>query len=166
MIEKILLLMLLTFVPTLESRWSIPIGIFSGEIKTSFFTFQGLAMDPLQVFIIVVIANIILGPIAFFLADKIVNVFTKIKIIDKLYQWWISKVMKKKSLVDKYGVLAIIFFVGLPLPGSGSWGGAFSAKFLNVPFKTYLIGNTIGVIIAAIIVTLLTIGAFSVIGVV
>ena len=73
--------------------------------------------------------------------------------------------MKKKNLVDKYGILAIIFFVGMPLPGSGSWGGAFSASILKISFRDYFIGNTVGVIIAAAIVTLITLGAFTVLGV-
>jgi uncharacterized membrane protein len=166
LINKIILLVLLTFVPTLELRWSIPIGVFSGEISTPFFNFVGFAMDPVQVFVIVVLANIALGPIAFILADKIVDVFTRINFINKLYGWWIKKVKKKQAFVDKYGVFAIIFFVGMPLPGSGSWGGAFSAKFLKVSFKNYLIGNTIGVLIAASIVMAISLGTFAVFGII
>ena len=161
---KTILLILLTFVPTLELRWSIPIGVFTGEIKTSFFTFQGFGLDPLYVFVVVILANMLLGPIAFVLADKIVDVFTKINFIKKIYDWWIKKVQKKQAFVDKYGVFAIIFFVGMPIPGSGSWGGAFSAKFLNVSFKDYLIGNTIGVLIAGSIIMALSLGAFSFLG--
>ena len=165
MIDKIFWLIVLTFVPSLESRVSIPVGIYSGSINTTFFTFTGFAMDPLIVFTVVVIANIILGPIAYFFATRIVGFFTKYGFIKKLYDWWCSKLMKKKDFVDKYGILAIIFFVGMPLPGSGSWGGAFSASILNIKFRDYFIGNTIGVIIAAVIVTLITLGAFTVLGV-
>ncbi|MDD3083412.1 MAG: small multi-drug export protein [Candidatus ainarchaeum sp.] len=165
MLSNIFWLVILTFVPTLELRWSIPIGIFSGSINTPFGVFNGFGMDPLTVFLICVIANMILGPIAYFFATRIVFVFTKIPFIKKLYDWWCSKLLKKKDFVDKYGVFAIIFFVGMPLPGSGSWGGAFSASILNIKFKDYIIGNTIGVIIAGIIIFLLTIGAFSFFGI-
>ncbi len=165
MIDKIFWLILLTFVPTLELRWSIPIGIYSGVIETSFFTFNGFGMDPILVLIVCIVANILLGPIAYFFATRIVHIFTKIKIIGKLYDWWCSKLMKKKDFVDKYGLLAIIFFVGMPIPGSGSWGGAFSASILNIKFRDYIIGNTIGVIIAGLIIFFLTIGAFSLLGI-
>jgi uncharacterized membrane protein len=165
MIDKIFWLILLTWVPSLESRWSIPIGIFSKTIETPFGAFSGFAMDPISVLVIVIIANILLGPIAYFFATKIVFYFTKLPLIKKLYDWWCSKLMKKKDLVDKYGVLAIIFFVGMPIPGSGSWGGAFSASILHISFKDYMIGNSIGVIIAALIIFFLTIGAFSLLGI-
>ncbi len=161
MIQNIFWLVLLTFVPTLELRWSIPIGIYSKTIETPFFSFTGFGMDPLLVLTICIIANMILGPIAYFFATKIVFYFTRIPFIKKLYDWWCSKLLKKKDFVDKYGILAIIFFVGMPLPGSGSWGGAFSASILNIRFRDYLIGNTIGVIIAGVIIFFLTIGAFS-----
>ena len=165
MIDKIFWVILLTFVPSLESRVSIPVGIYSGTIKTTFFTFNGFAMDPLTVLIIVILANIILGPIAYFFATRIVGFFTKYGFIKKIYDWWCSKLMKKKAFVDRYGILAIIFFVGMPLPGSGSWGGAFSASILNIRFRDYFIGNTIGVIIAAVIVTFITLGAFTFLGI-
>ena len=165
MIDKIFWVILLTFVPSLESRVSIPVGIYSGTIKTTFFTFNGFAMDPLTVLIIVILANIILGPIAYFFATRIVGFFTRYGFIKKIYDWWCSKLMKKKDFVDKYGILAIIFFVGMPLPGSGSWGGAFSASVLHIKFRDYFIGNTIGVIIAAILVTFIVLGAFSFLGI-
>ncbi len=161
MLLNILWLVLLTFVPTLELRWSIPIGIYSGVIETPFFTFTGFGMNPVQVLLICILANILLGPIAYFFATRIVFFFTRISFIKKLYDWWCSKLLKKKDFVDKYGILAIIFFVGMPLPGSGSWGGAFSASILNIRFRDYLIGNTIGVIIAGTIIFLLTMGIFS-----
>ena len=165
MIDKIFWVILLTFVPSLESRVSIPVGIYSGTIKTTFFTFNGFAMDPLTVLIIVILANIILGPIAYFFATRIVGFFTRYGFIKKIYDWWCSKLMKKKAFVDRYGILAIIFFVGMPLPGSGSWGGAFSASILNIRFRDYFIGNTIGVIIAAILVTFIVLGAFTFLGI-
>jgi uncharacterized membrane protein len=165
MLTNIFWLVILTFVPTLELRWSIPIGIYSGVIETPFFVFNGFGMDPIQVLIICILANMLLGPIAYFFATRIIQFFTKISFIKKLYDWWCSKLMKKKDFVDKYGILAIIFFVGMPLPGSGSWGGAFSASILNIKFRDFFIGNTIGVIIAAAIVTLIVLGAFTVLGI-
>lgn len=166
MFDKILWLILLTFVPGLELRWSIPIGIYDGTLILPIVgDWQGFGMDPLTVFLVVVFSNIILGPIAYFFATRIIQIFTRINIISRLYNWWMKKLMKKKDLVEKYGVFAIIFFVGLPLPGSGSWGGAFSASVLNISSKDYLIGNTVGVIIAGLIVTALTLGAFSFFGI-
>ncbi|MBW2964479.1 hypothetical protein KY363_03390, partial [Candidatus Woesearchaeota archaeon] len=67
MIKEILILTLITFIPALELRASIPYGILK------------MHMHWLDVFLICVIANIILGIIIYFLLDKVVHLFLKIK---------------------------------------------------------------------------------------
>ena len=43
--------------------------------------------------------------------------------------------------------------VTVPLPGSGAWNGALISNLVGIDFKKFVIGNTIGVIIAGILVT-------------
>ena len=165
-IEKIVWLVIITFIPSFESRLSIPIGLYAGTTTLPIFgETTGFGLDPLTVFVVVVVANIILGPIAYFSYGWIIKTFTKIKPIGNLYHWFSGHVESKRHLVKKYGIYAIIFFVAMPLPGSGSWGGAFSARILKIDFKEFMIANIIGVIIAAILVMAIFLGLFSFFGI-
>ena len=55
-------------------------------------------------------------------------------------------------------MLGIAIFVAVPLPGSGSWTGGLIAYLLGIGYKKFFIANTIGVIVAGIIITALFVG--------
>ncbi|GAH86941.1 unnamed protein product, partial [marine sediment metagenome] len=63
---------------------------------------------------------------------------------------------KIEPYVRKYGTFGVSLFIGLPLPGSGSYTGALGAYLLGLGYKKFVIANIIGVVIAGIIVTILT----------
>ena len=52
----------------------------------------------------------------------------------------------------------LAIFIGIPLPGSGVWTGALAAYLLGVRFRDFAIACVIGVLIAAAIVTAVTLG--------
>jgi len=60
----------------------------------------------------------------------------------------------------KWGIeLALVVFIGIPLPMTGAWTGALIAFILNLPLKKSLPLIFAGVCMAATIVTLITLGA-------
>ena len=145
LLNNIILIIAITFLPFLELRASIPYGILF------------LKMYWLPVFVIAVITNIILGPIVYFFLDKIMPIFLRIKIIDKIYQKYVEKTQKKiHKYVEKYGEAAVAIFIGIPLPGSGSYSGALAAYLIGLGYKKFIIANIIGVLIAGIVVTIIT----------
>ena len=167
MIEKILILILLSWVPLFELRWSIPIGLFSTTISGIPFigSIQGFALPLGIVFLVCVGANIILGFLAYFFFDKLIFIFLKVPVLKKFYNKIVIKSQKKAApLVEKYGLIGMSLFIAIPLPGSGSWTGALAANLLNFGYKRFFIANLIGVIIAGIIVTVIFAGAFSIFG--
>ena len=140
--HPIIELILITFVPALELRASIPYGILTG-------------MDWWLVFIVCVIANIILGVVVYFLLDKFVDLVTKIKFVDKIYTKVVERTQKKiEKQVERYGELGVAVFIGIPLPGSGVYTGALASYLLGLRYKKFIIAEVIGVFIAGIIVTL------------
>ncbi len=163
MIDKIIWLILLTFVPTLELRWSIPIGLFDGVLHIPLFgEWVGFGLPIEIVFPVVVIANIFLGIIIYFLLDNFVHLLIRIKRIEKIYNYFVIRTQKNsKNLIEKYGLLGIAIFIAIPLPGSGSYTGALAAYLLGMGYKKFFIANAIGVIIAGIIVTIVSLGLFS-----
>ena len=144
MIYSILELILITFLPFLELRASIPYGILK------------LGMNWFPVLIICVITNIILGIIIFFLLDKFVHIVIKIKPLGKLYNKIVARTQKKiEKQVDRWGELGVAAFIAVPLPGSGVYSGALAAYLIGLSYKKFILANIIGVIIAGIAVTLI-----------
>ncbi|MFH1682306.1 MAG: small multi-drug export protein [Candidatus Woesearchaeota archaeon] len=158
MIHKIFILILLTFLPFLELRFSIPVGILSGQVDLPFhLSLQGLGLDWLLVFFVCVLANAVLGPIIYLLLDKVIHLFLRIKWIERCYQKQVIRTQRKiHRYVEKYGSFGLAFFIALPIPGSGSYSGALGAYLLGISHKKFIVINLVGVTIAGIIVTILT----------
>ncbi|MBI5881327.1 small multi-drug export protein [archaeon] len=144
MLREILVLIGITFLPIFELRASIPYGILKYD------------MPWLTVFIICVLANILIGMIVFFLLDKFVHVVTRVKWIKRIYHKMIENTQKKiHPYIEKWGVLGVAVFIGIPLPGSGVYTGALGSYLLGLNYKEFFIACILGVIIAAIAVTLI-----------
>jgi len=142
------IIFILTFLPFLELRASIPYGILIAKLPVW------------QVFVIAVISNIILGPILYFFLNKIIHWFFFIKPFKRWYHKRVEKTQKKaKPYVDKYGLLGVSIFIGIPLPGSGVYTGALISYIFNLGYKKFFYATIIGVLIAAIAVTIITITA-------
>ena len=60
--------------------------------------------------------------------------------------------------------LALLLFVGIPLPGTGAWTGTLGASFLNMGIKSTALAVSMGVVLAGIIMAVLSTGVFSLIG--
>ena len=60
--------------------------------------------------------------------------------------------------------MALMLFVGIPLPGTGAWTGTLAASFLNMGIKSTAGAVSLGVILAGIIMSIGGTAAFSVIG--
>lgn len=59
----------------------------------------------------------------------------------------------------KYGAIALVIFVGIPLPLTGAWTGSFAAFVFNIPFKKSAPLIFAGVCLAATVITLITLFA-------
>ena len=143
--NNIIQLILVTFIPGLELRASIPYGI------------TVLEMPWIKVVIITFITNILLGPIVYILLNNFVHIVIKINFFNKIYEKFVIRTQHKiENKVEKYGELGLALFIGVPLPGSGVYTGALAAFILGLNFKKFLIATVIGVFIAGILVTIAT----------
>lgn len=156
MIKELLILVFISVLPLLELRLAIPVGILSGSVILPFgVLFSGFSMQPLLVFLIVVITNTLLGIFLFNVFKHLDYFFRKSK-ISKGYSKFLDKNRKKvKKYVDKYGLLGLIMFISIPLPGSGVYAGMFGAFAIGMKKEQVYLANMIGVTISAIIVTFL-----------
>lgn len=61
----------------------------------------------------------------------------------------------------RFGILlSLILFVGIPLPGTGAWTGTLAASVLNLELKTVIIGVSLGVLLAGVIMSVGSYGVF------
>ena len=150
--RDLIMMGVLTLLPFLELRASIPYGILLGYPWW-------------VVFVVCILFNIILAPLTYLFWNKIIHLLRWIKFIDNIYKKTIERVQKKaRKYVDKYGELGLAIFIGIPLPGSGVWSGALAANIFGLKFRKYIIASIIGVLIAGIIVTIIMVSGAEVFG--
>jgi uncharacterized membrane protein len=140
--KNILVLILITLIPTLELRASIPFGILRG------------AMPWWGVVLVCMITNFILGPLVYLFLDKAMVLLLRFEWVNRIYQRTVAKTQRRiEKSVDRYGEMGVALFIGIPLPGTGSYSGALGAYLIGLGYRKFIIANVIGVLIAGVIVT-------------
>jgi uncharacterized membrane protein len=151
-----LLVFFISMVPLIELRGAIPIGI-------------GMGLETLPTIIVSVIGNMLPVPVIYFFARKFLLWGARQRFIGKICNFFVVKGERAgQKLVAKAGrgglFIALMLFVGIPLPGTGAWTGTLAASFLNMGFKSTSVAVCLGVIMAGIIMGLGATGVFSIIG--
>ncbi|MGM5480351.1 MAG: COG2426 family protein [Nanobdellota archaeon] len=155
--NSILILILLTCIPFIELRFSIPVGILSGTLLLPFgFAISGLGLHPVLVFTIVVIVNATLGIVLFHFIGLFDSQLRK-SFLKNHYAKALDRAQRKiHPYVRKYGLIGLALFISIPLPGSGVYSGSIGAYVIGMEKKDFYIASVLGVLIAGIIVTTLT----------
>ena len=83
-------------------------------------------------------------------------------VIGKFFTYCIEKGekggKKLQATAGKGLFVALLLFVGIPLPGTGAWTGTLAASFLDMDFKSSIIAVMLGVMLAGIIMGLASAG--------
>ncbi len=138
---NIVILFGITLIPALELRASIPYGIFNG-------------MSWPVVFLVCVLANILLGFAVFCIMAPCFNILRKWGWFERVIWPRLEKTRHRlHPYVEKYGEMGVAVFIGIPLPGSGVYTGAFGAYLLDLDRRKFAIANVVGVLIAGVAVT-------------
>lgn len=139
---KYLLCFLISMVPIVELRGAIPVGVAWG-------------LDVFWLYPICIIGNMLPVPFIFFFARKVLLWGKDKKYIGKFFTFCLNKGEKGgQKLQAKAGrglFIALMLFVGIPLPGTGAWTGTLAASFLDMDFKKSVIAVICGVLIAGVI---------------
>ncbi len=140
--------LLIAMIPIGELRASIPIAITVYNMSWYWAYFYSVLGNTL----IVAIILLFLEPVSKFL-------MAKFKIFNKIFNWLFEKTRKKHTeKFEKWGALALIAFVAIPLPVTGGWSGALASFVFGIPAKKALPLIFIGLMFAGIIVVLVTRG--------
>lgn len=147
---------LIGMVPLIELRGAVPYAITTG-------------IPMWQALIIGVVANMLPVPIIFFFARRVLEWGANKPVIGGFFTWCLKKGHKGgKKLADTAGdkgiFIALLIFVGIPIPGTGAWTGTLAASILDWDFKRSITAVMLGVILAGLIMgtlTVLGLGALS-----
>ena len=146
MLRDILILAAWTFVPALELRASIPLGFFSMRETIGW---------P-AVVAVCTVANIVLGWLVFAVMGPCFTLLRRWGPFERRAWPVLERTQHKlRPYVEKYGEMGVAVFIGIPLPGSGVYTGAFGSYLLGLDRRKFAVANVIGVLIAAAAVTAL-----------
>ena len=149
MLKKYLTVFFVSMVPLIELRGAIPYGVIFG-------------LPLWSTYIIAIIGNMIPVPFIYLFARKFLIWGYHKPLIGPFCRFCINKGEKGgRALEAKAGkgmTVALLLFVGIPLPGTGAWTGALIAAVLNMRLKRAVPVIFLGVVIAGCIITLLTHG--------
>ena len=146
---------LISMVPLIELRGAIPYAVAFG-----------LPLAPS--YVIAIIGNMLPVPIIYLFARKVLIWGKDKPYIGKFFTFCLEKGEKGgKKLQAKAGrglFVALLLFVGIPLPGTGAWTGTLAASLLDMDFKSSIIAVMLGVILAGLIMGAASAGLFGALG--
>ncbi|MBR1408491.1 MAG: small multi-drug export protein [Clostridia bacterium] len=147
MLKKSIYAFLISMLPLIELRGALPYALASG-------------IPTLPAYAICIIGNMIPVPFIYFFATSVLNWGRTKPVIGRFCQFCIEKGnragAKLQSSAGMGLYVALLLFVGIPLPGTGAWTGTFAASILHMDFKKSVVAVMAGVLLAGIIMGLLT----------
>ena len=154
--KKYLLAFLISMVPIIELRGGVPIAM-------------GMGIGYFPALLICIVGNMLPVPFMYFFARKFLSWGSRQKFIGKFCSFCLVKGERAgQKMVAKTGrkglFVALLLFVGIPIPGTGAWTGTLGASFLDMGFKSTVFAVSLGVILAGCIMALASTGVFAVLG--
>ena len=140
-----LVVVLIAALPIVELRGAVPVGIL-------FF-----CMPWWQAVLWAVIGNIAPIVVVLLLLERIVAWLSHIPLFHRFFEWLFARARSKSASIQRYEFWGLATFVGIPLPGTGAWTGAVAAEVLGLAYWKSLLSIFVGVLMAAIVVTFLSV---------
>lgn len=128
------------------------------EVRGGMIAAKLLGVDLIKAFFICYAGNIIPIPFILLFIRKIFAFLSKYEKTGKLVKKLENRSMEKSDKVLRYKRWGLLFFVAIPLPGTGGWTGALIAALLDIRMKTSLPIIALGVLIADLIMTAFSYG--------
>lgn len=149
MLQKYFMVFLISMVPLIELRGAIPYS-------------QVMGLPLLEAYIVAIIGNMLPVPIIYLFARKVLEWGADKPLIGGFFTWCLEKGKhggeKLQAKAGKGMFVALLLFVGIPLPGTGAWTGTLAASLLDFDFKSSILAVMGGVLLAGIIMGLASAG--------
>ena len=156
MLKKFLTIFLVSMVPLLELRGGVPMAV-------------AMDLPTVPSILICALGNMLPVPFIYMFARKVLLWGKDKPLIGKFFTYCEEKGERGgRKLAEKAGrqglFVALMLFVGIPLPGTGAWTGTLAASFLNMGFRSTTLAVLLGVAIAACFMLAGSTGLFHILG--
>ena len=148
MLKSYALAFFISMVPLIELRGGVPVAMAAG-------------MSAPAAIAVCCIGNMLPVPIVYLFARKVLlwgstkrhigPLFSKILIKGEKAGQKLTATASRKGLF-----IALMLFVGIPLPGTGAWTGTLAASLLNMGWKSTTGAVSLGVVLAGIIMAVVS----------
>ena len=141
---------LCSMLPVIELRGGIPLGMVLG-------------LPWWQSFLFAVIGNMLPVPLILLFVERVIAWMSRsrVKLFCKFGNFLLQKAEKNRGKIKKYSFFGICLFVAVPFPATGAWTGALVAAGVGMKPQKALLSCLLGILIAAVIVTLISYGALA-----
>ncbi len=140
--------LLMSMLPIIELRGAIPYGIAMG-------------LPPLEAAGLAILGSMLPVPFLLLFLDPVFFYLRNQPFFRHQIDRYTHRTLKKIERTKTFGTVALVFFVGIPLPGTGVWTGSFAASLMDIDFKRALLAIFLGDLLAALVVTSMSATALS-----
>ncbi len=149
-LNKYIYVFLLSLVPSFEGRYAVIVGITEGCS----------IVEALLPSILGIVFLSVTLPIALPMVDSLMIKLerTRLRKVANTYLKYVSKVRKKAKPYLGWGLIGLIAFVALPLPGTGIWTGSLAAYIFGIRKKKAILALLIGGVFSVLITLTMSLG--------
>lgn len=149
-LKRMIWTMLLAMVPVFEVKGAIPFG-------------QAVGLTPVQAYIAAILGSTVILTFLAYFTKWFYGACRRHGYL-KRFTGWMDKIANKNlPKWKKFGHWAIVAYVAVPIPGTGTWTGAIIASVLGMSPKKIIFSVLGGNLISALILTLISNGVLNVI---
>ena len=143
-IPPLLVAGLISMIPIFELRGGIPVGIALFKLH------------PVTVYFTCVVFNLIPVLPILLLLNPLRRLLSRVPPFRGLFRYLERKAAQNKRLIERYEEIGLTLFVAIPLPVTGAWTGSIIAEVMGLKVMKSFLSITLGVALAGIIITMLT----------
>jgi uncharacterized membrane protein len=147
---------IIAMLPISELRGAIPLAYAPVEVG-------GYGIPVTEAYVLAVIGNMIpVIPLLLYL-EPVSDFLRRWKVWDVFFTWLFTRTYHKHNeRFEKYGTLALMIFVAIPLPATGAWTGCAAAFVFGIKFTHAFLAIFSGVLAAGVIVSIFTVTGVSI----
>jgi uncharacterized membrane protein len=142
--SKELVVLIIAALPIVELRGALPVVI-------NLFHFSWY-----YAFLLAIIGNLLPVPFILLFLDAASRRLSKVAFLERILKWLFEHIRRRGKIIEKYERIGLMLFVAVPLPVTGAWTGSVAAVLFGLKFKHALLSIFVGILIAGIIVTCLS----------
>ena len=142
--SKELVVLIIAALPILELRGAIPVAI-------NLFNFPWY-----YALLLAIVGNLLPVPFILLFLDTASRLLSKVAFFERILKWLFERTRRRGKVIERYERIGLMLFVAIPLPVTGAWTGSLAAVLFGLKFKHAFLSIFVGILIAGIIVTCLS----------